>query len=199
MEGAVNHISERLAELSDDHAAVVGDDLLCELLDPLRGKGPLRVLCGRQGCRETVSWWGLPARGVPLGMAPILVDGPQGQYPMVSPNTPETRPETGYVYGVGPWIVEGARVIYSAVGPKPQYRKRKPPRWARPQGPEPYNYWSVVWLFTHENPLDADAEGHGLRLTFHCEKCGYRRTLTNTTMLKQVVAALAAGHDKTTL
>ena len=199
MEATVNHISERLAELGNDHVAVVGDALLWELLDPLRGKGPVRVVCGRRGCNDTVSWWGLPACGKPLGLAPILVDGPQGQYPMVSPDTPETRPETGYVYGVGPWIVEGTRVIYSTVGPRPQFGKRAPPPGLRPQGPEPYNYWSVAWLFTHDNPRDADLGGQGLRLTFRCEKCGYQRTLANTTMLKQVVAALALGSDRTTL
>lgn len=126
MEQPISSIERRLAELGLDPAAVVDDRTLWGLLDPLRGAAPLRVICGRHGCHQTVSWWGLPAAGTPLGLAPILVREPGGvALPRVDPNVPDEQPPTGYVYGVGPWTVEGARVIFGRHGPKPHHGAMK--------------------------------------------------------------------------
>ena len=200
MDADVKSIEKRFEELGSDHAAVVGDAALCELLDPLRGTAPVRVVCGRHGCGETVTWWGLPVQGKPSIFAPILVEGAEGvRLPMVSPSSPNTQAETGYVYGVGPWIVEGARVVYASVGYQPMYLDAEPGPGIRRQPPHPYDCWSVLWLVVEGNPVQADTAGNGLRLTFHCETCNYRSTLTNTTMLKRLVTTLVADEQETRL
>ena len=175
---------------------VVADAQLCELLDPLRGIAPVRVVCSRPGCGNTVSWWGLPVRGEPQPFAVVMCEMAGGPFPFLNSGALNTEPETGYVYGIGPWSVEGARVVYADIGPRTKLEEKS----EEPSNPRridpPYHFWSVAWLFTHANPRDAGLQGSGLRLTFHCDKCGNEQTLTNTTMLKRLVTALATSEHE---
>ncbi len=196
----VKPIAQRLHELGDDYVAVVDDHVLAQLLDPFRGRAPLRVVCARRGCGETVLWWGLPSAGEPLGLKPVLTTFPGGAVlPTVSPDDPDTQPRTGYVYGIGPWTVEGCRVVFAEHGMQHVPANIEPRQWMRDQPPAPYDRWVVPWLYVGENPVDADPKNRQLRLIFRCPTCGLSSTLTNTTMLKRLVRAIAEGEKRITI
>lgn len=170
--------------------------VLAQLLDPFRGHAPLRVVCARRGCGGTVSWWGLPSAGEPLGLKPVLWTSPGGSMLPAVSREPDEEPRTGYVYGTGPWTVEGCRVIFADHGMQHVPGDIEPKQCMRDQPPAPFNRWVVPWLYVGENPVDADPKNRQLRLTFRCPTCGSPSTMTNTTMLKKLVRAIAEGERR---
>jgi hypothetical protein len=67
--------AQRLAELGNDHAAVVHDWALMAALRPLRCQPPVRVRCRKRGCAKTVCWCSLLNDGTGDGPA-LVVYGP---------------------------------------------------------------------------------------------------------------------------
>ncbi len=188
----------RLNELAKRPADVLDDPELNAALDAFRGRLPIRVECGGK-CRRKISWWGLPVRGEPGWTPP--------------PRSPARRllgsavpavagPKTGYIYGVGPWPVAGARVIYTTQGPrKPNlWGPRIPAGQLRPQPPHPYDVWSVQ-RFAGPLVEQSDPRGLGLRHTFTCQnkKTPHTYPITNAKMLMFLVRTYANDWETITL
>jgi hypothetical protein len=59
----LDRVVARLRQIEAEKRAVSSDQELEAALDPFRGKGPLRVRCGKRGCSWTLSWWAFPVAG----------------------------------------------------------------------------------------------------------------------------------------
>lgn len=98
-----------------------------------------------------------------------------------------------------------AMVVFSEHGPNPRVRRQAKPSWVGPQPPEPFNYWSVNDYSSgvdHPTPTDAGASpGKALRWRFACTnpRCHAHYDLTNTTLLRRFVLALARSENETRL
>ncbi len=177
-------------ELRADEAALVHDPELNALLDPLRGHLPIRVVCGVRGCRRQISYWGLPVRGSPGWSPPALRGRGFRRF-----EQPKPEVETGYVAGTRPNPVAGAMVMFGHNGPrKPNlWKNRIPANQLGPQPPFPYDVWSLPPVMP-QNVMLANPEGvRGYRKEFACLRrgCPGRYPLTNSTMLRMVVRAIA--------
>jgi hypothetical protein len=192
-------VLRRLDELAEQPADMLTDYELNAALDPFRGRMPIRVECGGK-CRRKISWWGLPVAGAP-GWSPPPRSRLRTSPFEKAPPTAEA-PETGYVFGVSPWPVSGARVIYTTQGPRKEnlWGERIPAESLRPQPPYPYSVWSVQRVIG-PGVEPSDPSGHGQRLTFTCQnkKNPHRYPITNAKMLRFAVQAYAHGWETITL
>lgn len=100
----LERVIERLRQIEAEEGTVSSDPELSEAIEPFRGKGPLRVRCGKRGCSRTISWWAFPAAGTHVVFQAHGPRKPHLQGEGIPPEQLGPQPPPPFdVWSVGPW------------------------------------------------------------------------------------------------
>ncbi len=162
MSGAYAQLLDRLETVADDPKRLIYDPELNALLTALRTEGPIRVVCGKRSCSQTISWWALD----PEQLAMVL-----------SAKRRKTKKESSGLGGV-----------YEFVDPDPHplHGFRLSEREA--MDPDQHGRKRVVLA---DDP-NRGVTGVVTRRVFICGKCGREYPRKNETMLRDFVKAADA-------